>query len=301
MKKIFASAFIYQLLFFCFYYSELYSQVPTTPCGSAYYCGGSSAAILNIKNQQPIYCVGEPVTFDFVGATCGSDYIEMGDNCGLTNWPSAYFPVQNTIVHIYNQPGTYTVNVFNQSASCYYAITTITISECDNDNNKCQGGFSPIAGDYILSFWVREDLVNPGNVSSYSSGIQVNIGTTTGPNVINVYANQSFNASNKIIDGWQKVETTITLPANYTSLELSLKNQVSVPVYFDDIRFHPFNSSFKSYVYDPVTLRLVAELDDRNYATFYEYDEEGQLIRVKKETERGIKTIKESRTSVNKK
>jgi hypothetical protein len=44
----------------------------------------------------------------------------------------------------------------------------------------------------------------------------------------------------------------------------------------------------------------MAELDDRNYATFYEYDEEGTLVRVKKETEKGIYTIKESRSGLKK-
>jgi hypothetical protein len=71
-------------------------------------------------------------------------------------------------------------------------------------------------------------------------------------------------------------------------------------VYFDDIRIHPFNADMKTYVYDPQTLRLMAELDENNYATFYNYDEEGQLIRVKKETVQGVKTIKETRTSKQK-
>ena len=34
-------------------------------------------------------------------------------------------------------------------------------------------------------------------------------------------------------------------------------------------------------------LSRVAELDERHFATFYEYDNEGRLVRVKKETERG--------------
>jgi len=63
----------------------------------------------------------------------------------------------------------------------------------------------------------------------------------------------------------------------------------------DDIRVHPFNANMKSFVYDPVTLRLMAELDENNYATYYEYDDEGNLMRQKKETERGIMTIKETR------
>jgi len=54
----------------------------------------------------------------------------------------------------------------------------------------------------------------------------------------------------------------------------------------------------KSFVYDPVTLRLVAELDENNYSSFYEYDNDGTPVRIKKETERGIKTIKETRSAL---
>jgi hypothetical protein len=46
------------------------------------------------------------------------------------------------------------------------------------------------------------------------------------------------------------------------------------------------------------TQRLMTELDANHYATFYEYDEDGQLIRVKKETERGVLTIQEGRNNV---
>ena len=37
-----------------------------------------------------------------------------------------------------------------------------------------------------------------------------------------------------------------------------------------------------------------ATLDDNNYATFYDYDDEGKLIRQRQETERGIMTIEEA-------
>ncbi len=47
-----------------------------------------------------------------------------------------------------------------------------------------------------------------------------------------------------------------------------------------------------------MTMRMMAELDENNYATFFEYDDDGVLIRVKKETERGIKTIKETRSAL---
>ena len=70
--------------------------------------------------------------------------------------------------------------------------------------------------------------------------------------------------------------------------------------YFDDIRITPFNSVFKSYVYDPGTYRLIADLDDNNFATFYNYDEEGILVQIKKETEKGIQTIKTTRQNLHK-
>ena len=81
-------------------------------------------------------------------------------------------------------------------------------------------------------------------------------------------------------------------------MTVSLEATGSTAVYFDDLRIHPFNANMKSFVYNPVNLRLMAELDENNYSTFYEYDDDGTLIRVKKETERGVKTIKETRSAL---
>jgi len=70
--------------------------------------------------------------------------------------------------------------------------------------------------------------------------------------------------------------------------------------YFDDIRIHPYDGNMKSFAYDYRTSRLMAVLDENNYATFFEYDDEGQLLRNKKETEKGIVTLKETRSRVRK-
>lgn len=96
------------------------------------------------------------------------------------------------------------------------------------------------------------------------------------------------------IEGWQRYEAVTTIPQNATGMKL-LFEPGSRNLLVDDIRIHPFNSNMKSFVYDPVSLRLMAELDENNYSTFYEYDDEGNLMRLKKETERGIMTIKETR------
>lgn len=100
-----------------------------------------------------------------------------------------------------------------------------------------------------------------------------------------------------VIDGWQRMAGTFTIPANASSIYMKLFNDnIDKGLYVDDFRIHPKNSNMVSYVYDPHSLRLMAQLDDNNYASFYEYDDEGILVRTKRETEKGIVTIQEART-----
>ncbi|WP_299242517.1 immunoglobulin domain-containing protein [uncultured Aquimarina sp.] len=111
----------------------------------------------------------------------------------------------------------------------------------------------------------------------------------------------SFRPKGNIVDGWQRISTDFRIPDNAEFMTISLQSEdTNLNVYFDDIRFHPFNSNMKTFVYDPETQRLQSELDENNYATFYEYDKEGGLIRVKKETERGVYTIQETRSGNSK-
>jgi hypothetical protein len=44
----------------------------------------------------------------------------------------------------------------------------------------------------------------------------------------------------------------------------------------------------------------MADLDENNYATFYEYDNNGAMNRVKRETNKGIVTISESKSGLKK-
>lgn len=162
--------------------------------------------------------------------------------------------------------------------------------------------FAPITANgpkkYILSYWVKEKptVVSAIPVISYpNSSIGISVSG------FGSVAMGSLKKS-EIIDGWQRVEQDFTIDAYASgSLNVTLQNTAVSTSYFDDIRIHPFNSNMKSFVYDPVTLKYVAELDANNFATFYEYDEEGSLVRVKKETERGIMTIKETKNHTKQK
>jgi hypothetical protein len=152
--------------------------------------------------------------------------------------------------------------------------------------------FSPINGKRMLiSAWVKE--AQPCNSQSYQNN-QISI-TFSGGSALTL----TFKPSGPIIEGWQRYEAYFDIPTDGTNaIQIQFKATGSVNVYFDDIRLHPFNANMKSYVYDDMNLRLMAELDENNYATFYEYDDDGSLVRVKKETEQGIKTIQETRNSM---
>lgn len=145
---------------------------------------------------------------------------------------------------------------------------------------------------YLVSAWTKEEIIE--QKVSYSNP-RIEIRFYDRHNLLLV--SYSFLPSGSIIEGWQKISQKFVVPSGSMRIEFVLKsNDISSAVFFDDIRIQPFNSNLKSFVYDPVSFQLMAELDENNYATFYEYDKEGGLVRVKKETERGVYTIQETRS-----
>lgn len=163
------------------------------------------------------------------------------------------------------------------------------------DELLINGSFKPELGKYIISGWVKEETTDP--ISTYTSVLKVEL----------IDANSSISSKiispiGNIIDGWQRMVGIFEIQniklLSDPSLKVQLQcNSPSGDCYFDDIRFYPYNGNMKSFVYDEDTQRLMAELDENNYATFYEYDLEGGLVRVKKETERGVYTIQETRSN----
>ena len=172
---------------------------------------------------------------------------------------------------------------------------TIKVNTADPYNcSECVSTFSPQPEQkYLLSAWVREDYTNTPPPTYINSGIQITFNDS-------LIVLPIMRASGPIIEGWQRIEQSFVVPTTANNIQVHLVNDTVSNAYFDDIRIHPFRSNMKSYVYDPSTQRLTAELDENNYATRYEYDDEGILIRVKKETERGIMTIKETRNNQSK-
>lgn len=149
--------------------------------------------------------------------------------------------------------------------------------------------FRPIIGKaYIFSMWVKENTRNQCNLQIVDGG------TTYSP---------AIEGKPVIINGWKKL-TYRFVPQNsdihFLFVNNGVPNNANAEVqfcYIDDIRVHPADASMQSYVYDYRNNRLMSTLDDNNFAVYFEYDEEGVLVRKKVETERGILTIDENRKS----
>jgi hypothetical protein len=192
----------------------------------------------------------------------------------------------NDFLFFYDEPNYLYNGSVRTGTSCGEEIP---LEKCDNCLN-----FKPTPGkEYIVSAWAMEEL-------------KVQVKDFTNPEIHIRFTNNTNDftgideicvPTGDIIDGWQRIFKKFTVPENTVYIEIALVNKSgSVPVYFDDIRIHPLDGSMKSFVYDPETFRLMSELDENNYSTFYEYDNEGGLVRVKKETSRGVKTIQETRS-----
>lgn len=153
----------------------------------------------------------------------------------------------------------------------------------------------------LLSAWVKVDTLKccfPATYDNGSNNISLTFtnpdGSTTTP--------PPFKPSGAVIEGWQRYEAVFDVPGTAVNISVELKNTSgSKTVFFDDVRIQPYNANMKSYVYHSSNLRLMAELDENNYSSFYEYDDDGTLTRVKKETQSGIKTITETRSATQKK
>ncbi len=150
--------------------------------------------------------------------------------------------------------------------------------------------FTPFAGsEYIVSAWIKPLSPYETTRTNYYVRATCNPGSTQ----FTAYISANISP----IDGWLPVKLKFKVPSTATSCYFDFY-LAEAGSYIDDIRIQPASSSMKTYVYDSKTLKLLADLDENNYATYYNYDEEGTLVQVKKETEKGIFTIKTTRQNI---
>jgi hypothetical protein len=152
---------------------------------------------------------------------------------------------------------------------------------------ECIGGFSPEKNKkYIFSCWVKVNNPQP-IISCSDASVEI---------TCNGSASVSLKSEGPVIEGWQRIMGAFSTSSN-NNVSVTLK-QGNAATYFDDLRIFPADGNMVSYVYDDINLRLTYSLDENNYFTKNEYNNQGELIRIKKETEKGIITIKEVNSSL---
>lgn len=177
-------------------------------------------------------------------------------------------------------------------------IITLPIYDAVKDISNTNGSFGIIRDlgldsqrKYVLSMWIKP--VSTGNQGAIASAVQTEATVGCPSTLASLGLNYPCQIRSGNIEGWYLVSGVIDVTSEMCLMAISLPGGA----FYDDIRILPMDAHMKSYVYDPITFKLIAELDENNFATFYEYDQEGLLIRVKKETEKGIMTISEHRRS----
>lgn len=106
---------------------------------------------------------------------------------------------------------------------------------------------------------------------------------------------------------WSLLECTVndfsafTVGSQFVPVVKLTRQAIAVPphfpymdVYVDDIRIQPVDAQVACHVFNPDNLTLLATLNDQHFASLYQYDAEGRLVRKLAETERGIVTLEES-------
>lgn len=176
-------------------------------------------------------------------------------------------------------------NVCGQSPDGHTSSNQYKVQPCD-----CITQFSPYPGKYMVSAWVKVRTAAP-DVDYNKVVVKVQNGSST----------LSFRPSGPVIDGWQRTEGIFDVQTGSADITVSVVNELTGnSAYIDDIRIHPVNAVMSTIVYNPENLLPIASHDDNNYTTFYNYDENNQLVRVRVETIRGIYTTSESRQGIRK-
>lgn len=289
--------------------TECNNPTPLISCDEIYRC--SNMNITTFYYAIEITNPGQTLSINsiaFPGVTCGFDYTlsivpppSVANNSSPCN-PNLIIQGQNVtdLNYTFQNTGLYILTIGQVYCESINICLNTPLDNCET----CIGSFAPIPGDeYLIGAWVKEEQAPPTKVDYDQPVIYIHFTIDTAPlnpnNATTTATVGPFSPQGAIIDGWQRIEEKFIIPPDAIDMQIELAT-TGDQVLFDDIRVFPINGSMKTYVYDPINMRLAAELDERHYATFYEYDEEGKLVRIKKETERGVMTIQETKSNSKK-
>ena len=129
-------------------------------------------------------------------------------------------------------------------------------------------------GKYIFSAWVNCTDVDD-QLKIYIQIFYINGSAVSGPVAIYDVDNQGE---------WQYLKTEVDLSdfqnIDYVKAIICHTGSLSLPAYFDDIRFYPADAIMATQTYDPY-IGKTSVSGANEYPVFYEYDDLGRLIRTR--------------------
>lgn len=274
---------------------------------NGFYIDNAVSSQTTARNQDPNFVPSlQKTSFDSTSSSYLGKSLQY-----LFNYQDNAFPIER--INGFDSASYFAHNDFTMlNDEPYYFSDNIILAEvgCGDLSIKdyCTNclSFQPkVNSEYLLSAWVKEETNiqvknyenTEINVVFYDNAEALDPDPKDPEAPSQVIGSVTLKPTGDIIDGWQRISGKFTVPEKTITAGVVLNNKnVGIPVYFDDLRIHPIDGSVKAFVYDSETFKLMSELDENNYSTFYEYDNEGGLVRVKKETSQGVKTIQETRS-----
>ncbi|WP_306639585.1 hypothetical protein [Sanyastnella coralliicola] len=245
------------------------------PVQSSNPLGVPTASLTNIEGSQVI---AESVNALVNEVAFESFELGAGDYSSVEGNGNLFFPIGTTVSDVFAHTGDYSLEV---PAG---ASISIPIDPLSNSFDEYHPTFS--SGPEIAHVSVWAYVGNEGTP-------KVRLADETNTVIQEVQA-----VASEAMDGWVKLEFDYTYANDQLEYLLQLSSTNGQPAYFDDLRICPKNASMATYVYSSVDRRLVATLDNNNYATVYVYDRRGQLVQTKVETVNGIQTVSTGRTLI---
>lgn len=147
---------------------------------------------------------------------------------------------------------------------------------------------------YLLKYWIYH---YDGIPLGIPQALEVKFFNTATNSDITTSFIESSNWTNPIrVGNWDLIthEIKVNTYSPPSTNEINIKVIAAVPTYIDDLLFIPIDATSKCIAYNCENDRVEAEFDSEHFATFFDYDNEGRLIRKRKETYRGVKNIAET-------
>jgi YD repeat-containing protein len=109
-------------------------------------------------------------------------------------------------------------------------------------------------------------------------------------------------ANNITVGDWTLMSVQLSVPETFTEsgghsnngLFIAVWNDGSTTAWYDDLMVRPVDAPITGTVYDPKTARVIATLDNENFASWFEYDAAGRVTATYVETRLGVKKTSET-------